>query len=203
MLCKTSSLYHVTATPGARPPGQYPELAFMGRSNCGKSSLINALCGRKNLARTSNTPGKTRTINFFLLDQAMLLVDLPGYGYAKVSKTERESWKYLVESYLEDSRVLAGACILMDFRRTPQMEEEELAVFLARRQIPSIFVLTKADKFSGNEAAKQRRVWEQRVGEGAFIVVSTKTGKGLPELEAWLLKMVGGLSLPPTGSAQA
>ena len=134
------------------PRPELPELAFAGRSNVGKSSLLNALGGVPGLARTSNTPGRTRLVNWFRVDppkgRAVAFVDLPGYGYAKVSKSERAAWQPLVEAYLERREVLRSVLVLVDARRGAEEEEKELLDYLARAEVPAQVVLTKADKLA-------------------------------------------------------
>jgi len=136
--------------PRGFPRPELPELAFAGRSNVGKSSLLNALVGVPGLARTSNTPGRTRLVNWFRVEPPqgtpVAFVDLPGYGYAKVSKTERAAWRPLVEAYLERRAVLRAVLVLVDARRGGEEEEKDLLDFLAAADIPARVVLTKADK---------------------------------------------------------
>jgi len=136
------------ATPGRWPAPAGPEVAIAGRSNVGKSSLINALLGRRGLARTSSTPGRTRQINFFLVNERFLIVDLPGYGFAVGSETERRSWGPLVEGYLRDRAPLRGLVVLVDARRGPEDEERQLLDFCARAALPAAVVATKLDKLS-------------------------------------------------------
>src|SRR5687768_791559 len=131
---------------GWKPVSELPEIAFSGRSNVGKSSLLNALVRRKALARVSQTPGKTREINFFRVNDAFTLVDLPGYGYARVSKAQREGWRPLIEDFLRNSRQLRGVVQLMDSRRDPTDDDEKMMEFLADLGPPTIVVLTKIDK---------------------------------------------------------
>jgi len=137
---------------GGFPRPELPELAFAGRSNVGKSSLLNALVGVPGLARTSNTPGRTRLINWFRVEpphgKAVAFVDLPGYGYAKVAKSERAAWQPLVEAYLERRQVLRSVLVLVDARRGGEAEEAELLEYLAGAGIPSQVILTKADKLA-------------------------------------------------------
>jgi len=138
------------------PRGGRPEVAFAGRSNVGKSSLINRLLGRRNLAHISSTPGRTRTINFYLVNEAVLFADLPGYGYAKVSRSLQEDWWALVEGYLTYRPPLRGVVHLVDARHPPTDRDQGLQEFLAAVEIPSVVVLTKADKVSrGVRAATQ------------------------------------------------
>jgi len=128
------------------PDDYLPQIAFAGRSNVGKSSLLNKLVGQKKMAKVSSTPGKTRSINFFSVNKRFYFVDLPGYGYAKVSKTERESWGKLIEKYLTASKQLAGMVLLIDARRDPTEEDLMLTEWLEKRKLPVIIALTKADK---------------------------------------------------------
>src|SRR5262249_29171002 len=144
---KVSSVEFVgaAARPGTYPKLSYPEVAFAGRSNVGKSSLINRLLDRK-AARTSATPGRTQQLNFFVINKKLTFVDLPGYGYAQVSKQERGQWQKLIEDYLINSRNLRGVILIVDIRRGPEAEEEMLTDFLSYHQRPFLIVATKCDK---------------------------------------------------------
>lgn len=133
-----------------------PQIAFAGRSNVGKSSLINLLLNQK-LARTSATPGKTREVNYFLINNAFYFVDLPGYGYAKVAKTMRDAWRPMVENYIVDNEALRGLILLIDVRRAPSDMDLQLAAWLEEQEIPYLPVLTKRDKVSNNELQMQLR----------------------------------------------
>jgi GTP-binding protein len=153
-----SELAFDAGSPRQFPEDGLPEVAVMGRSNVGKSSLINALLGRRKLARTSGRPGKTRRIHFYRIEERLYLVDLPGYGWAAVSKRERESWRPLVESYLRRERsALRGTILLVDARRGLESEERDLLAWLEAEQIPVAIVLTKCDKLSQSEGAKRLR----------------------------------------------
>jgi GTP-binding protein len=167
------------------PRARAPEIAVAGRSNVGKSSLINRLTGRKRLARTSATPGCTRGLIFYRISDRMVLVDLPGYGWARRSAGERAAWKPLVEGYLSKRRALAGVLVLADIRRGPQEEERRLAEYLDAHGIDRIWVFTKADKLARGERA--RRVAElERAIEEPMIAVSAETGAGIEALERWM-----------------
>lgn len=155
-----------------------PEIAFLGRSNVGKSSLINSLLGRKGLARTSNTPGRTQSINFFLINQRFYFADLPGYGYAKVSKTMRADWGKMAEEYLLKRRELVLFIQLIDARHKPTELDLQLYEWLKFHQKKSIIVATKADKLSNNQLNKSLREIEKAMSEGKIIAYSAETGKG-------------------------
>ncbi|MCX5736643.1 MAG: ribosome biogenesis GTP-binding protein YihA/YsxC [candidate division NC10 bacterium] len=167
------------------PRGERPEVAFAGRSNVGKSSLINRLLGRRGLARTSSTPGRTRTINFYLVNEAVLFADLPGYGYAKVSRSLQEDWWVLVEGYLTHRVPLRGVVHLVDARHPPTDRDQGLQDFLVAVGAPSVVVLTKADKVPRGQrwavqATAARLLGLARPEMGLFF--SAETGEGAPEL---------------------
>jgi GTP-binding protein len=143
--------------PSEYPPENLPEIAVAGKSNVGKSSLINTLVNRKNLAKTSSSPGRTQTINFFRVNEKISLVDLPGYGYAKVSLRIRETWKPMVESYLQTREGIRLVVLILDARRGASAEDLTLLDWLEYHQIPSLIVLTKADKLSQLERARQKK----------------------------------------------
>lgn len=154
----TSAEFIKSATkPSEYPPGNLPEIAIAGKSNVGKSSLINTLVNRKNLARTSSSPGRTQTINFFRVNEKISLVDLPGYGYAKVSLRIREAWKPMVESYLQTREGIRMVVLILDARRGPSPEDLTLLDWLDYHEIPSLIVLTKVDKLSQIERARQKK----------------------------------------------
>jgi len=159
-----------------------PQVAFAGRSNVGKSSLLNALVGHSRLARTGKTPGRTRGIAFFEVEGRFAFADLPGYGYAKVSRREREEWRRLVETYFSSCDRLRKVYLLVDLRRGPEEEEEMLAEFLVSHGVPYRFVATKADKVKPREAS---RMASRFAGEGWLarggppVSVSARTGAGI------------------------
>jgi len=140
------------------PPPELPEIAFAGRSNVGKSSLINTVVNRKKLARTSATPGRTQAINFFQLGNDMLLVDLPGYGFARVPNKVRNAWRNMVETYLYKRETLRGVIVILDIRRDPAAGDMDLLHWLHHYGVPPIVVLTKADKVSRQEARKRHGI---------------------------------------------
>lgn len=173
------------ASPGGwRPEATLPEIAFAGRSNVGKSSLLNQLVHRKKLARVSNTPGRTREINFFRVNGAFVLVDLPGYGYARVAKERRAEWRPLIESYLRGSPQLRGIVHLLDARHDPTNDDRQMLDFLADLGVPTIVVLTKTDKLTASE--RRLRAAELSgglgLGEDQVIPFSAVTGEGRNDL---------------------
>lgn len=175
--------------PSLFPASGLPEIAFAGRSNVGKSSLINRLLKRKNLARVSTTPGKTRLINFFLVDGKFHLVDLPGYGYARRSKAERQRWAEFLEAYLKNRETLRAVVLLIDVSIPPVASDEEMLAWLAHYGVAVVPVLTKADK--AKQAAISRRVRTMKdMGpcEGP-LVVSARKGQGIPELWRCLFRL--------------
>lgn len=169
------------------PPSDRPEFVFSGRSNVGKSSLINKLCNRKNLARVSSTPGKTATINFYRVD-GCYLVDLPGYGYAKVSNADRARWDELINSYFESEREVSVLVQLLDSRHAPSADDIQMMEYLRYHNIPFVAALTKADKLKKKEQQSQlAELSSLCAGYGcrkAFLT-SAETGLGMEELRAY------------------
>jgi GTP-binding protein len=156
-----------------------PEIAFLGRSNVGKSSLINSLLRRRALARTSNTPGRTQSINFFLINERFYFVDLPGYGYAKVSKQMRQDWGKMAEDYLSRRRDLVLSVQLVDSRHEPTALDNQLHEWLVFNRKPHIIVATKADKLSSNNLRKSlEEIEKQLPSSRAVIAYSSTTGRG-------------------------
>jgi len=167
------------------PDWDLPEVSFLGRSNVGKSSLINNLMGRKNLARTSSTPGKTRGLYFYLLNGNFCFVDLPGYGYARISKTERERWAPIIEDYLEGRGNLYGCVHLIDCRHEPTEYDLLMAEWLRMHSIARVTVATKADKLSRGALLRQLAVIKNKLGlfeEEALLPFSARTGSGREQL---------------------
>ena len=170
------------------PPEGPPEVAFLGRSNVGKSSLLNRLAQRRSLARTSGTPGKTRLIHWYRVlrpERETLLVDLPGYGYARVSKSERKHWQALIESYLEGRATLRCAVLLQDLRRDLSEDEDLLIAWLRERQIPVILALTKSDKLKPMRRAARVDVLRRRSDLPAERVVTISAEKSFGIEELW------------------
>ncbi len=177
------------------PPAGKPEFAFIGRSNVGKSSLINALCERKALAFTSSQPGKTQSINFYTINEAWLLVDLPGYGYAKVSKTMRSNWKTMVEGYLENRESLFCVFQLIDHSIPPQQADIDFSNWLGERQIPFILVFTKADKRSKDKKTPTVKAYLEKLSGywevlPPHFVASAVKGTGLKEIRAYIREVL-------------
>jgi GTP-binding protein len=175
------------------PPADLPEVAFAGRSNVGKSSLINKLVNRKRLVKTSSTPGRTQLINFFQVNGELSLVDLPGFGYAKVPPAVKRQWGPMVEAYIANRTNLKCIVLLMDLRRTPRDEEFSLLDWVHHHEIPTILVLTKADKLSKSQRQKQCRSAAETLGVDAsdFILFSAKTGLGKDELWRLIERVLG------------
>lgn len=183
---------------GALPPGELPEAVFVGRSNVGKSTLLNALVGQEGLAYTSGKPGRTRTLNFFRIERGrggpFHLVDAPGLGYAKAPKKERERWQHLLARYLAGRAPLRLVVHLMDSRHEPQPADHDVFHFLAGQRVPYLAVLTKADKLNQSERATTvRRAKEALLEaqlEAPVVLTSAPEGEGLGEVRAWLDEMV-------------
>ncbi|HEX6599693.1 MAG TPA: ribosome biogenesis GTP-binding protein YihA/YsxC [Gemmatimonadaceae bacterium] len=177
---------------GWRPQNELPEVAFAGRSNVGKSSLLNKLVRRKAFARVSNTPGRTREINFFKVNDQFVLADLPGYGYARISKERKAEWRPLIEGYLRRSAALRGVVQLLDVRHDPTGDDRQMLDFLAELETPTVVVLTKVDKLTPKAAAKR----VQEIGEllrldaDQMIPFSAVTGAGRDELAEALVSLV-------------
>jgi GTP-binding protein len=169
------------------PPPSLPEIAFLGRSNVGKSSVINSLVGTK-LAKTSSTPGRTRAINFFEVRIAgkprpeLIFTDLPGYGYAKLSREISAQWPQFIDPYLKDRPTLALCLALVDSNIPPQESDEQLLTFLAASARPFVIVATKSDRLSGNTLRNALRVFEEKYPSARILPFSAKTGTGREEL---------------------
>jgi GTP-binding protein len=178
---------------GWRPPGDLPEVAFAGRSNVGKSSLLNLLVRRRAFARVSNTPGRTQEINFFKVNDGFVLVDLPGYGYARVSKEKRSDWHTLMDRYLSRTTSLRGVVVLLDIRRDPTDNDLGMLDYLSELEVPVLAAITKVDKLSGAErAASMTRILEVTgLEETQVVACSAKTGEGRDELATALVALLG------------
>ena len=181
---------------GWRPEPGLPEIAFAGRSNVGKSSLLNKLIRRKRFARVSNTPGRTREINFFKVNDQFVLVDLPGYGYARISKERRAEWKPLIEGYLRTSPALRGIVELIDVRHTPTDDDRQMLDFLSEIGVPTVVVLTKIDKLKPRQIPERVTALASDLGieEDQLISFSAETGEGRDELAEAIVAL---LAQPP------
>lgn len=179
--------------PQQDPPDELPQVAVAGRSNCGKSSLINAVVGRKSLARVSQTPGKTREINFYLVNDSFFLVDLPGYGYARAPGDTRDLWPTLIDPYLADNERLRGVVVLLDCRRGVLPIDRRLLSFLAEAGTPVLYVLTKIDKLNRTERREAvegvRRELEAPADQ--VLATSARTREGVDDLVESVLALVG------------
>ncbi|MGT2755697.1 ribosome biogenesis GTP-binding protein YihA/YsxC [Streptococcus ovuberis] len=176
------------------PQDDLPEIALAGRSNVGKSSFINTLLNRKNLARTSSKPGKTQQLNFYNIDNQLRFVDVPGYGYAKVSKAERAKWGKMIEEYLTNRENLRAVVSLVDMRHEPTADDIQMYAFLKYYEIPVIIVATKADKVPRGKWNKQESIIKKKLGfeaEDHFIVFSSISKAGLQEAWDKILQVTG------------
>jgi GTP-binding protein len=184
----------MAAADGWRPESALPEVAFSGRSNVGKSALLNRLVGRKKLARVSRTPGRTREINFFRVNDLFVMADLPGYGYARVSKARKAEWRPLLEGYISRTPQLAGVVQLLDMRREPSQDDVAMLDFLAELGMPTIVVLTKSDKLTRQAAAEQSDAIARSLllDPEQTIPFSAVTGEGRDELASAIVSAVAG-----------
>lgn len=187
----TSISFERGVTDWARlPDAGLPEVAFVGRSNVGKSSLLNMLAGRKSLARTSRTPGKTRELNYYLVNGRLYFVDLPGYGYAGVARKQRLGWNRLMLRYLQQRAELRATLLHVDGRHPPMEQDLQMAAMLRLQTAPWLVVLTKADKLSSNQRrnslARAGRILAGQGLEVPIIWSSARTGHGRNELLSWL-----------------
>ena len=182
----------MASADGWRPESELPEIAFSGRSNVGKSSLLNRLVRRKAFARVSRTPGRTREINFFRVNSGFILADLPGYGYARISKEKKADWKPLIEGYLRGTPQLAGVVQLLDIRREPSEDDAAMLDYLAELELPTVVVLTKADKLARNaaDARADETMRTLSLERDQTILFSAVTGQGRDELAEAVASLV-------------
>lgn len=200
MIIKSAEFIKSATKPAHYPPSDLPEIAFAGRSNVGKSSLINVLVNRKSLVRTSSTPGRTQLINFFDVNGKFILVDLPGYGYAKVPLAVKREWGPMMETYLSSRPTLCGVVLIFDIRRVPVAEDRQMLDWLRAYGIPPLLVVTKCDKVSRNEKSRQAAVIASSLGvaKGELTFFSTLTREGKDEI--W--QRIGGLLFPDADPEQ-
>jgi GTP-binding protein len=181
-------------SPEQFPAAVGPEIAFVGRSNVGKSSLLNRLLNRRGLAKTSSTPGKTRLINFFRINDQLGFVDLPGYGYAQVSRTERAAWGPMVERFFRQRQALGGIIQLLDVRHAPSAEDCQRRAWLLAWNLPLLAVATKVDKISRNQRPSHVRQIRDTLsldGSEALVLFSAQTGEGQEKVWEWIRQVTG------------
>jgi len=182
----------MASVDGWRPELALPEVAFAGRSNVGKSSLLNRLVRRRAFARVSRTPGRTREINFFAVNEQFVLVDLPGYGYARVSKTKKQEWRPMMERYLTRTQQLRGVVLLLDVRREPSDDDRAMLDFLADHEVPTLIAVTKIDKLAPTRVAAEldRIAGDLELDPEQLVGFSSVTGKGRDELAEALVSLL-------------
>lgn len=188
--------------PAGFPEAVLPEAAFVGRSNVGKSSLINTVLRHRNLAKVSATPGKTRLVNYFRVNGAFYVVDLPGYGYARAGREERQSWGAMVEGYLGQSHRPKLLCMLVDARHPPTELDGVMKEWLDRLEVPYLVVATKVDKLSGNERTRNLAALRKRFPGVPLIPFSSVNGTGRPELLGRILGFVRNAKGSPEGGTR-
>ena len=194
MVIKNVSLETVIGVTSKIPDNQLPEIAFAGKSNVGKSSLINALMNRKSLARTSAQPGKTQTINFYNINDELYFVDLPGYGYAKVSQQEKEKWGKMIEKYLHRSKVLQAVFLLVDIRHEPSANDRQMYEWILANGYHPIVIAPKLDKINRSQIAKQVKLVKQGLGVDKDTIVipfSAETKQGREEIYDLIDQLTG------------
>lgn len=190
--------------PSGFPQDDLPEVAFVGRSNSGKSSAINVVTGARKLARVSKTPGRTQLVNFFEFGPKRRIVDLPGYGFAKVAPSVRRGWRQLLEGYLGERGNLRGLVVTLDIRRGVTELDRTMLEWAESLGLPLLLLLTKADKVSRNEAAKQRKFVEREAPPGAVLTVfSALTGQGAEDVRAQLERWFSSPQAAPGADPEA
>lgn len=185
MIIKEAVLERVCGITSQLPDNSLPEIALAGKSNVGKSSLLNCLVNRKSLARTSSEPGKTQTINYYLVNKSFYLVDLPGYGYAKVSQSEREKWGRMIENYLNTSRAIRAIILLIDIRHEPGENDKMMYDWIVSQGFTPLIIATKADKIKRSQLAKSIKVIRTALNltsDDIVIPFSSQTGQGKEEV---------------------
>lgn len=193
MIIRSAELDTVCGYTSKLPHTAFPEIAFAGRSNVGKSSLINAILNRKALARTSSQPGKTQTINYYKINDIFYLVDLPGYGYAKVSEAEKVKWGQLIERYLHQSKMLAAIFLLIDIRHDPTKDDKMMYDWIKAQEYTPIIIATKLDKIKRSQLQKQTAAIRRVLGmekEELLIPFSAQSRQGVEELHDLIEELI-------------
>lgn len=201
MLIKSAEFVVSNTDPGQCPVSEQPEFAFIGRSNVGKSSLINMLMGMKNLAKTSSEPGKTRLINHFIVNNEWYLVDLPGYGYAKVLRSSREKWIKFIRKYILERENLYCVMVLLDIRLEPQQNDLDFMNFLGENEIPFVMIFTKTDKLGRVAIEKNVAAYRDEMSKNweelpRIFVTSAEKGTGKEELLDFIAETIGSSQTP-------
>lgn len=205
VIVKNAEFVKSATRPAHYPPADFPEIAFVGRSNVGKSSLVNVLVNRKSLVRTSSTPGRTQLINFFLINGDLMFVDLPGYGYAKVPLAVKRQWGPMMETYLSSRATLRGVVLILDIRRVPGSEDRQMLDWLRAYGITPIPVVTKCDKVSKNERARQAALIARELGveKGELLLFSAHTREGAEAVWERIETLVAPREHDPGGSRES
>ena len=195
MKIQSSEFYTSSARVSECPDNNLPEFAFIGRSNVGKSSLINSLCNKKSIAKTSSKPGKTLLINHFLINKSFFIVDLPGYGFAKVSKKEKEKIKNIHENYFKNRKQLFSALLLIDIRLEPQKIDLDFMEYINKLFVPFILIFTKSDKLKKSEASKRIQTYSEEIKRNwekspQIIISSAKNKIGLDDILIFINKSI-------------
>ena len=198
MIIKSSQFVISAVSKKQYPNEGLPEIALAGRSNVGKSSLINKVINRKNLARTSGRPGKTQALNFYRINEEFFFVDLPGYGFAKVSQKIKEQWAKFIEEYLKGRKELRGVIQVVDIRHEPTNDDLTMYEWLQFYQLPTLIVATKADKISRGQWQKHTKQIKEKLklpSSQPLVIFSAETGQGVEEVQEWIEKFVKKLAL--------
>ena len=190
MIIRKLDIARATLDPSRFPRSPWAEIAVSGRSNVGKSSLLNTLLGRKNIARISKDPGKTKSVNFFAVNDRFYLVDLPGYGFARVSEELRARWREVIERYIRERDSLRGVVQLVDSRHPPSADDIRMFELLADAGRPMCVALTKTDKISHSERSRSQRETSRIAGDAPIVCFSAKTGEGAGEIWKWIEERV-------------
>ena len=202
MVIKSVELETVCGITSTLPHNELPEVAFAGKSNVGKSSMLNALINRKSLARTSSTPGKTQTINYYIVNKELYLVDLPGYGYAKVSQNTKEKWGKMIERYLKKSPTLKAVFLLIDIRHEPGKNDIDMYNWVCASGFTPVIIATKLDKITRSQVQKQTALIRKTLGaKGAVIIPFSALNKqGVDEVWTEIQKYTAPADAVPLGA---